>query len=199
MSWWWRTARSFRLRRTNAAHRRPRRCCARPIRRSARPTPAHGQRQQAEHDDHDGDADHDRQNVADHVRQPLQRIVRQQRIPREAVGDVLRHIIQPRRAHEVLGTPFTPRIAGGQQTDRRQLDYTELGMWRNFTHCGVLPEVDPLTSPPAPRDAAGPTAEPATAADPDMSAEKRCAPASRPPASRRKTNSSTTSDPTRTP
>lgn len=44
-----------------------------------------------------------------------------------------------------------------------------------------------------------PTAEPATAADPDMSAEKRCAPASRPPASRRKTNSSTTSDPTRTP
>ena len=48
-------------------------------------------------------------------------------------------------------------------------------MWRNFTHCGVLyahvPEVDPLTSPPAPRDAAGATAEPATAADPDMSAE----------------------------
>ena len=46
-------------------------------------------------------------------------------------------------------------------------------MWRNFTHCGVLyahvPEVDPLASPPAPRDAAGPTAEPATAADPDMS------------------------------
>ena len=35
----------------------------------------------------------------------------------------------------------------------------------------MLPEVDPLTSPPAPRDAAGPTAEPATAADPDMSAE----------------------------
>ena len=38
-------------------------------------------------------------------------------------------------------------------------------MWRNFTHCGVLyahvPEVDPLTSPPAPRDAAGATAEPA--------------------------------------
>ena len=95
MSWWWRTARSFRLRRTNAAHRRPRRCCARPIRRSARPTPAHGQRQQAEHDDHDGDADHGGQDVADHVRQPLQRIVRQQRIPREAVGDVLRHIIQP--------------------------------------------------------------------------------------------------------
>lgn len=89
----------------------------------------------------------------------------------ETVGDVLRHIIQPRRAHEVLGTPFTPRITGGQQTDRRQLDYTELGMWRNFTHCGVLPEVDPLTSPPAPRDAAGATAEPATAADPDMSAE----------------------------
>lgn len=89
----------------------------------------------------------------------------------ETVGDVLRHIIQPRRAHGVLGTPFTPRIAGGQQTDRRQLDYTELGMWRNFTHCGVLPEVDPLASPPAPRDAAGATAEPATAADPDMSAE----------------------------
>lgn len=93
----------------------------------------------------------------------------------ETVGDVLRHIIQPRRAHGVLGTPFTLRIVGGQQTDRRQLDYTELGMWRNFTHCGVLyahvPEVDPLTSPPAPRDAAGPTAEPATAADPDMSAE----------------------------
>lgn len=89
----------------------------------------------------------------------------------ETVGDVLRHIIQPRRAHGVLGTPFTPRIAGSQQTDRRQLDYTELGMWRNFTHCGVLPEVDPLASPPAPRDAAGPTAEPATAADPDMSAE----------------------------
>lgn len=48
-------------------------------------------------------------------------------------------------------------------------------MWRNFTHCGVLyahvPEVDPLASPPAPRDAAGATAEPATAADPDMSAE----------------------------
>lgn len=88
----------------------------------------------------------------------------------EAVGDVLRHIIQPRRAHGVLGTPFTLRIVGGQQTDRRQLDYTELGMWRNFTHCGVLyahvPEVDPLASPPAPRDAAGPTAEPATAADP---------------------------------
>lgn len=59
-------------------------------------------------------------------------------------------------------------------------------MWRNFTRCGVLPEVDPLASPPAPRDAAGPTAEPATAADPDMSAEKRCAPASRPPTSRRK-------------
>lgn len=77
----------------------------------------------------------------------------------------------PRRAHGVLGTPFTLRIVGGQQTDRRQLDYTELGMWRNFTHCGVLPEVDPLTSPPAPRDAAGATAEPATAADPDMSAE----------------------------
>ena len=42
-------------------------------------------------------------------------------------------------------------------------------MWRNFTHCGVLyahvPEVDPLASPPAPRDAAGATAEP------DMSAE----------------------------
>lgn len=203
MSWWWRTARSFRLRRTNAAHRRPRRCCARPIRRSARPTPAHGQRQQTEHDDHDGDADHGGQDVAGHVRQPLQRIVRQQRIPREAVGDVLRHIIQPRRAHGVLGTPFTLRIVGGQQTDRRQLDYTELGMWRNFTHCGVLyahvPEVDPLTSPPAPRDAAGATAEPATAADPDISAEKRCAPASRPPASRWKTNSSTTSDPTRTP
>lgn len=202
MSWWWRTARSFRLRRTNAAHRRPRRCCARPIRRSARPTPAHGQRQQAEHDDHDGDADHGGQDVADHVRQPLQRIVRQQRIPREAVGDVLRHIIQPRRAHEVLGTPFTPRIAGGQQTDRRQLDYTELGMWRNFTHCGVLyahvPEVDPLASPPAPRDAAGPTAEPATAADPDMSAEAVHA---RIEAARIKaeTNSSTTSDPTRTP
>lgn len=89
----------------------------------------------------------------------------------ETVGDVLRHIIQPRRAHGVLGTPFTSRIAGGQQTDRRQLDYTELGMWRNFTHCGVLPEVDPLASPPAPRDAAGATAEPATAADPDMSAE----------------------------
>lgn len=89
----------------------------------------------------------------------------------ETVGDVLRHIIQPRRAHGVLGTPFTPCIAGGQQTDRRQLDYTELGMWRNFTHCGVLPEVDPLASPPAPRDAAGATAEPATAADPDMSAE----------------------------
>lgn len=89
----------------------------------------------------------------------------------EAVGDVLRHIIQPRGAHEVLDTPFTLRIAGGQQTDRRQLDYTELGMWRNFTHCGVLPEVDPLVSPPAPRDAAGATAEPATAADPDMSAE----------------------------
>lgn len=89
----------------------------------------------------------------------------------ETVGDVLRHIIQPRRAHGVLGTPFTPRIAGGQQTDRRQLDYTELGMWRNFTHCGVLPEVDPLASPPAPRDAAGATAEPATAADPAMSAE----------------------------
>lgn len=93
----------------------------------------------------------------------------------ETVGDVLRHIIQPRRAHGVLDTPFTLRIAGGQQTDRRQLDYTELGMWRNFTHCGVLyahvPEVDPLASPPAPRDAAGPTAEPATAADPDMSAE----------------------------
>lgn len=89
----------------------------------------------------------------------------------ETVGDVLRHIIQPRRAHEVLGTPFTPRIVGGQQTDRRQLDYTELGIWWNFTHCGVLPEVDPLASPPAPRDAAGPTAEPATAADPDMSAE----------------------------
>lgn len=89
----------------------------------------------------------------------------------ETVGDVLRHIIQPRRAHGVLGTPFTPRIAGVQQTDRRQLDYTELGMWRNFTHCGVLPEVDPLASPPAPRDAAGATAEPATAADPDMSAE----------------------------
>lgn len=89
----------------------------------------------------------------------------------ETVGDVLRHIIQPRRAHEVLGTPFTLRIAGGQQTDRRQLDYTEPGIWRNFTHCGVLPEVDPLTSPPAPRDAAGATAEPATAADPDMSAE----------------------------
>lgn len=35
----------------------------------------------------------------------------------------------------------------------------------------MLPEVDPLTSPPAPRDAAGATAEPATAADPDMSAE----------------------------
>lgn len=87
------------------------------------------------------------------------------------MGDVLRHIIQPRRAHEVLGTPFTPRIAGGLQTDRRQLDYTEPGIWRNFTHCGVLPEVDPLTSPPAPRDAAGATAEPATAADPDMSAE----------------------------
>lgn len=89
----------------------------------------------------------------------------------ETVGDVLRHIIQPRRAHEVLDTPFTPRIVGGQQTDRRQLDYTELGMWRNYTHCGVLPEVDPLASPPAPRDAAGATAEPATAADPDMSAE----------------------------
>lgn len=48
-------------------------------------------------------------------------------------------------------------------------------MWRNFTHYGVLyahvPEVDPLAPPPAPRDAAGPTAEPATAADPDMSAE----------------------------
>ena len=48
-------------------------------------------------------------------------------------------------------------------------------MWRNFTHCGVLyahvPEVDPLASPPVPRDAAGATAEPATAADPDMSAE----------------------------
>lgn len=48
-------------------------------------------------------------------------------------------------------------------------------MWRNFTHCGVLyahvPEVDPLASPPAPRDAAGATVEPATAADPDMSAE----------------------------
>lgn len=48
-------------------------------------------------------------------------------------------------------------------------------MRRNFTHCGVLyahvPEVDPLASPPAPRDAAGATAEPATAADPDMSAE----------------------------
>ena len=87
------------------------------------------------------------------------------------MGDVLRHIIQPRRAHEVLGTPFTLRITGGQQTDRRQLDYTEPGIWRNFTHCGVLPEVDPLTSPPAPRDAAGATAEPATAADPDMSAE----------------------------
>lgn len=87
------------------------------------------------------------------------------------MGDVLRHIIQPRRAHEVLGTPFTPRIAGGLQTDRRQLDYTGPGMWRNFTHCGVLPEVDPLASPPAPRDAAGATAEPATAADPDMSAE----------------------------
>lgn len=71
MSWWWRTARSFRLRRTNAAHRRPRRCCARPIRRSARPTPAHGQRQQTEHDDHDGDADHGGQDVAGHVRQPL--------------------------------------------------------------------------------------------------------------------------------
>lgn len=115
MSWWWRTARSFRLRRTNAAHRRPRRCCARPIRRSARPTPAHGQRQQTEHDDHDGDADHGGQDVAGHVRQPLQRIVRQQRIPREDVGDVLRHIIQPRRAHGVLGTPFTLRIVGGQQ------------------------------------------------------------------------------------
>lgn len=108
----------------------------------------------------------------------------------ETVGDVLQHIIQPRRAHGVLDTPFTLRIVGGQQTDRRQLNYTELGMWRNFTHCGVLyahvPEVDPLASPPAPRDAAGPTAEPATAADPDMSAEKRCAPASRPPTSRRK-------------
>ncbi len=54
------------------------------------------------------------------------------------MGDVLRHIIQPRRAHGVLDTPFTLRIVGGQQTDRRQLDYTELGMWRNFTHCGVL-------------------------------------------------------------
>lgn len=51
----------------------------------------------------------------------------------EAVGDVLRHIIQPRRAHEVLGTPFTPRIAGGQQTDRRQSTI------RNWAYGGISP------------------------------------------------------------
>lgn len=93
----------------------------------------------------------------------------------ETVGDVLRHIIQPPSRSWSPRHPIHPTLVGGQQTDRRQLDYTELGMWRNFTHCDVLyahvPEVDPLTSPPAPRDAAGPTAEPATAADPDMSAE----------------------------